>query len=281
MESLPNSYSRYVTSFDNTQIAYSVIQPTTKPHRWLIFLHGLGGDLSSWDQERKIVSHAGYGTIAVDLRGHGLSDRPRNEGAYSMQNFAEDIIAVLKQEDIQKSVIIGHCFGAMVTFVLEAMYPTTAKALVVIDTSYKPPTFGRIAADHRIINTIVSFLRNHAPTIHEVGHVNTAKFLGTRDFSAKRILSDVLHTSLRSYLNVCDQITHFNATDLLKRIHVPTLVITGVNDLIFPPSVAEDLHHRIKNSHIDFIDNGNHMVIINNPKDVTKDIQKFLNTINY
>lgn len=276
-----SSINKYTKSFDDTQIAYNVLPSESSSGHTLIFIHGLGGDLAAWDTERSLLYKAGYKTIAIDLRGHGLSDRPRYEGAYVLKNFVKDIIAVLKAEDIEKPVVVGHCFGAMVSLLLEAEYPSTSRALVLVDTSFKSPTFSPKAADHRIMNSIFSFIARHAPTVHENGHVNTAKFIGSTDFSARRILSDVLHTSLRSYLSVCEDIAGYDATKLLEKIHVPALIITGTEDLIFPPQTAEKLHHRIHDSHISYIEGGNHMVVINNPKDIVEDILTFLKNINY
>jgi 3-oxoadipate enol-lactonase len=280
MTDLPHSIGKFVTSFDNTQIFYNIL-PATDTNRVLVFIHGLGGDSAAWNTERKLLHDKGYTTIAIDIRGHGLSDRPKYEGSYAIDNFVEDVIAVLKNEKLGKVVIIGHCFGAMIAMKLEAEHPMTAKALILIDTSYKPPFFSLKPADHRIVNTIISFITRHSPTIHQAGHVNTAKFYGTTDFSARRILSDVLHTSLRSYLKVCDAIAHVNVKDLLQKITVPTLVLVGTDDLVFPPEVAEDLQQRIVGADIQYIDGGDHIVIINKPEDVAKDIGEYLTKINY
>jgi len=97
MDSLPNSTDRYAVSNGGAKIFYSA-SPGIHSDRWLIFLHGLGGDLTTWNPERKGLRDFGYSTLSIDLRGHGLSDRPRYEGAYQLENFVEDVIAVLKQD---------------------------------------------------------------------------------------------------------------------------------------------------------------------------------------
>src|SRR5687767_14776825 len=150
MTELSNSVGRYVTAPDNTRIYYNVLKvPESK--KLLVFLHGLGSDSAAWNLEREGLAKHGYSSIAIDIRGHGLSDRPRYEGAYSIDNFVEDTVAVLRQEEAQRVVLAGHCFGAMIALKVEADYPATARALVLIDTSFKPPVFSPSPADHRLM----------------------------------------------------------------------------------------------------------------------------------
>lgn len=280
MKSLPDSSDKYAISFDGIKISYN-IYTVDASSRWLIFLHGLGGDLNAWNEERVALQNLGYSTVAIDLRGHGLSDRPRYEGAYDISHFAHDILAVLKTENIENPILVGHCFGAMVTLYLEAYYPHTSSAIVLIDTSYKPPLFGKIVADHRILNSIISLVARHGPDAHKAEHVNAAQFKGLSEFSTKRIFSDVLHTSLKSYFAVSQYIIHMDLRTLLKKILVPSLIISGTDDLIFPPELEDDLRRRLHTKYIDYINGGNHMVVINNPEDVAIDIKKFLNKLRY
>lgn len=273
--------SKSIKSYDRTEIYYEVAHVSSSSRKFLVFLHGLGGDLTAWESERNSFHHLGYSTIAVDLRGHGLSGRPNNESSYSLNNFAFDILEVLRNEKAKKVALIGHCFGGMVALSLEGTYPKTSKALVLVDTSYKPPWFGQIATHSLFLQKIVRLIGEHIPEIRLKHHADFAKFKGSWDWDAKRLLSDILHTSLKSYLLLCDSLCQFNATELLQRISVPTLIIEGTRDSIFPPKVAKELNHRIKKSQIEFVDDANHIIIINNPKDLVIGIQKFLKKIKF
>ncbi|MBI3092747.1 MAG: alpha/beta fold hydrolase, partial [Candidatus Levybacteria bacterium] len=261
------SVANSIKSFDKISISYE-IDPSPHKKRYLVFLHGLGSDLTAWKSERETLRNLGFPTLALDLRGHGLSGRPDNESAYELGNFVKDVLSVLEKEGIEKPVLVGHCFGGMVAIALEGTYSKTSRALILVDTSYKPPYFGKKLAHNVLINKIVSIFANHVPNIGRAGHVDYKKFIGTWDYDPKRILADILHTSLRSYLLTCEQILGFDATSLLKRISVPTLVVEGTNDIIFPPHVASELHKRIKTSEVDFIPSANHILVLNNPGDL-------------
>ena len=102
-----------IKSSDGTHINYEISR-TKKNNHWLIFIHGAGGDLTAWRKERYFFHKKGYSTIAIDLRGHGKSERPKLLIDYSLDNFAQDVNTVLKHEKINNFSIISHCFGSMI-----------------------------------------------------------------------------------------------------------------------------------------------------------------------
>jgi len=53
-------------------------------------------------------------------------------------------------------------------------------------------------------------------------------------------------------------------------------VVEGSKDSVFPPEVALSLKNRIKNSEIDIVEQANHIIVLNNPVDLNKSIERFL-----
>jgi len=266
---------KVVKSFDDTEIYYEIKTFDSKqPH--LVFLHGLGGDLTAWNKEREFFHRHKYSTIAVDLRGHGMSGRPQDINKYHLKNFAKDIHTIINIEKVKKPVIIGHCFGGMVTMTLEAMYPKVSDTLVLIDTNYKTPFISNSPMEVMVLQSIIKHLATVTPEIAEPGHTDFSKFVNTGDINLLRIASDIMHTSLKSYLMIADNLLDFNATELLNRITVPTLVISGTEDSIFPPKVAAELASRIRKSKLDMVKGANHIIVVNNPNDLAVEIHEYL-----
>ncbi|MBI2039596.1 alpha/beta hydrolase [Candidatus Microgenomates bacterium] len=270
---------KYFTSFDGAKIYYHKTEKDKD--RWLIFLHGFGGDLTAWQKERAYFTKLGISTIAMDLRGHGLSERSNKKEFYNLENFARDVKALIEKESIKNAVMIGHCFGGMVTIYFQAQYPNYTHGLVLVDTSFKPPFIGDNRVAQVLVDHIISLMLKVVPNIKVEGHIDFNKFIGTSDLDFKRILSDILHTSLQSYLVLSKNLVNLDAKELLDKISVPTLVVEGKNDTIFPPEVAKYLHSRIKNSELDLIEGANHILVLNNPKDLEKSISNFLTKINF
>ena len=269
-----------IQSFDTTSIYYE-IDPPTPGKKYLIFLHGLTGDLSAWNAEREELRRLGYATLALDLRGHGLSAHPDRQNAYELDNFAGDVITIIRKERIEKVTLIGHCFGGMITLLLAGKYVIPLSSLVLVDTSYKAPYFSTVFPHHLLLMKLLKLLTAYVPSGAFPGHTNYKKFIGTGDFDLRRIAHDMMHTSLRSYFMVCEKLTHFDASNLLEDIHIPTLILEGTNDTIFPPHLVQALHHRLKRSLYELVPNANHVLVINNPKDLVKDMHTFLKRIKF
>src|SRR3990172_4626076 len=80
-----------------------------RPQFTMVFLHGFGGQAGQWKHQLRKYANANR-VIALDLRGHGQSDKPA--GSYTMAEIQSDLdkaLAVLDAAD--KIVLIGHSFG--------------------------------------------------------------------------------------------------------------------------------------------------------------------------
>ncbi len=270
---------KYLTSFDGAKIYYHKTEKDKD--RWLIFLHGFGGDLTAWQKERAYFTEGGLSTIAMDLRGHGLSERSNNKDFYKLGNFAKDVVALIEIEKLKNVVVIGHCFGGMVATYFQTQFPKISRALILVDTSFKPPFISPHGVSQVLLKHLFDLLVKIAPNINLHGHADFDQFVGTPDINLKRIFSDILHTSLKSYFLLCDQLIELDLKQLLSKIDVPTLIIEGAKDTIFPPDVAKYLNLRIKKSELDIIEGANHILVLNNPKQLEESIERFLVEINF
>ncbi|HBQ50513.1 hypothetical protein A3B42_00390 [Candidatus Daviesbacteria bacterium RIFCSPLOWO2_01_FULL_38_10] len=269
---------KYFESFDGAKIYYHKTEKDK--NKWLVFLHGFGGDLTAWSKERSYFSKLGISTIALDLRGHGLSEKSDKKDFYKLENFAKDLKELLKIESINNAVIIGHCFGGMVAIYFQAKFPNNSKGLVLVDTGFKPPFISNNPVAKVFADYLIRLLQS-LPDIKVAGHADFNKFQGTNDINFQRILSDILHTSLRSYLLLCSNFIKLDAGKLLDKIIVPTLVVEGTKDSIFPMEIAKYLHKRIETSELDLIEGANHIIVINNPVELEESIAEFLKKINF
>jgi pimeloyl-ACP methyl ester carboxylesterase len=278
MRHLRQYVSRTFSSFDEADIYYEVSNASSSAPV-LILCHGLGGDITAWDKERDYLLTKGYSTVALDLRGHGLSQRGDNEKFYAMDSFAQDILTLIQQEKLKEFIIVGHCLGGIVSLLLQGKYQTKAKGLVLVNTGYKVPFINGTLADSPVFKNIFARISKYALPIGTPGHVNFDNFIGTGDINIGRLFSDIRHTSLKSYLLICSSLLSFDGEELLKRIAVPTLVVQGKNDSIFPTAIAKELHKRIKNSELEIIPNANHVIVLNNPKDMAESLERFAEKI--
>jgi pimeloyl-ACP methyl ester carboxylesterase len=96
------------------------------------------------------MSSAGYRSIAVDLRGHGLSDMPGDDSLYTTDAMVAHVIDILEMLDVDRPVIIGHSMGGALGVHVALRAPGTVRALVLISSigfgAALPPVVGGVLA---------------------------------------------------------------------------------------------------------------------------------------
>jgi len=117
--------SHYVT-VDGARVHYKSVG---KGRSTIVFIHGWGGDLNVW-REQVAALHAKARLILIDLPGHGRSDKP---SSYSMRGFAKAVNAVLKHENVDNAVLVGHSMGGLVVSTVDRIYPARSRAVVTVD----------------------------------------------------------------------------------------------------------------------------------------------------
>ena len=267
---------REVKSFDGVKISYDIERVSKK---FLILLHGAGGDLNAWKKERKNFHKKGLSTIAIDLRGHGLSDRPKGVRDYKLDKFAKDVQAVIEKEKIRNFVMAGHCFGGIVAINYYKLYPKMAKAYVLIDTTYKAPQRLKFFFKNSKLMHFMNNLLSREKTRKKFKRVNFSKFVGTKDIDLRRIYSDITHTTLKSWLYTYQNIAKFDGTKTLEEMSQPVLIIEGQDDIIFNVLVAKKMHNLVKESKLQIVPRANHIIVINNPGILERDIYKFVESL--
>ncbi len=79
----------------------------------------------------------GHRVVAVDLRGHGRSDAPRQE--YTIEGFADDLAWMCDRLGIEKPVVVGHSLGGEISLALAASFTDLPAAVVAMDSTIVPP----------------------------------------------------------------------------------------------------------------------------------------------
>lgn len=159
------------------------------------------------------LTSAGYQTITLDNRGHGLSDKPHDPEFYSPAQMAEDAVALLDHLGIEKAAVLGYSMGARITAFMAFAHPERVAAVI----------FGGMGMN--LINgltdgnDIIAGLR--APDLSDLTHPTARQF---------RIFAD--HTgSDREALAACMETSRQPmARADVRRIDVPSLVAVGEAD---------------------------------------------------
>jgi pimeloyl-ACP methyl ester carboxylesterase len=102
----------------------------------LVFIHGWTCNIGFW--KANIPAFTGQTRVlAVDLPGHGASDKPENI-AYSMDLFARAVDAVMRDAGVERATLVGHSMGTPVIRQFYRLFPNRTRALVVVDGGLRP-----------------------------------------------------------------------------------------------------------------------------------------------
>jgi pimeloyl-ACP methyl ester carboxylesterase len=102
----------------------------------LLLSHGLMNDHSYFEPQLNELSDVRR-VVAVDLRGHGKSDKP--EQTYTIQGLADDLAWISDQLGLDGVVAVGHSLGGATSLQLAADSPDMVSAAIVLDSPVVPP----------------------------------------------------------------------------------------------------------------------------------------------
>jgi pimeloyl-ACP methyl ester carboxylesterase len=118
--------------------------PGASPRPAILTIHGLGQTAWIWAPiARRIAGSNGLRRlVAMDLRGHGLSDAPTEDGAYDLEVQARDVVAVAEGADLlngdgARVVLVGHGFGGIVATRAAAILGPSCAGLVLVDGGWE------------------------------------------------------------------------------------------------------------------------------------------------
>lgn len=102
----------------------------------ILLVHGLASNARLWDGPARALRKSGHQVIAVDLRGHGLSDKP--DSGYSPVEVARDIVEVIeshvrRDRRWHRPLVIGQSWGGNIVVELAARHPEVVRGIVAVD----------------------------------------------------------------------------------------------------------------------------------------------------
>lgn len=235
----------------------------------LVFANSLGSDFRIW-QEVAPAFLDRFRVILYDLRGHGLSDAP--PGPYSMDDHADDLLALFDALDVPSAAIVGLSVGGMIAQRIAVREPARVNALVLCCTAARIGTAEgwaeRIAiVEKHGIEAIADGLLKlwFTPAFRET---RASEYAGWRNM--------LVRTPIAGYAGTCAAIRDADLTGDAGRIAVPTLCIAGNEDGSTPPDLVQRTAALIPGAAFRVIERAGHIPCIERPRELTAAIQAHL-----
>src|SRR5574339_1170900 len=220
-----------------------------QPQRTFVFLHGFGGQAEQWHYQLQDFSLENR-VIALDMRGHGLSDAPAS--GYSMEQAITDLETALILLKVKgKFVLVGHSFGGAWATEYAIKHPDRVERLLLIATAgefqLRPLFKLGLSMPYTLLRLIGPLTRGwlSAPpsVLKQIYHHNLSKWIGWERF---------------------------------KCLTVPTLVIRGNRDRVFQKPLYAKVTESIPGAEDADIGVSGHMVMLERRDAVNRTIARFL-----
>jgi non-heme chloroperoxidase len=249
--------SHTVTGGGGTQI--HLVETGNATGRPILFIHGFSQCRLAWGQQMTSDLADDYRLVAMDMRGHGLSDKPRDAYADS-KLWADDVNAAIQGLQLVHPILCGWSYGSFVildyirhygedgiggvNFVGAITKLGSDEALSFISPEFLALLPGAFATDvEESVRSLTSLLR--LCFVREISDEELYFMLGYNLSVPPHVRQALLSRS-------------FDNDDLLPRLRKPVLITHGANDAIVKPAATDQHMARIAHAQLHMMANVGH-----------------------
>jgi 3-oxoadipate enol-lactonase len=181
----------------------------------VVLSSSLGATHTMWERQVPALTQH-FRVVRYDTRGHGLS--PVVPGPCTIQDLADDVVALLDRLDVERAHVVGLSLGGMTAIALAAGNPERVDALALLCTSAHLRAEGTGA----VADTVVS-------------RWYTDAFRHAHPDRVARAVATIASIPPEGYAACCEAIAAMDLRDDLASIKAPTLALAGADDPATPP----------------------------------------------
>jgi len=257
---------------DDAEIAYEVLGDGPP----VVLLHPFPASHGIWLPAAQHLI-ARYQLILPDLRGHGESGV--GEGPATMQKHAADISRVMDDLEIGRAAMAGVSIGGYILFEFWRQYRGRVAALALCDTKAgadaPPARAARLQAAAEVLERGVEpFVDSMLPKLigETTRHARPDLVDAARSMMLKMSPEDISLVQ-RGMAERPDSVP------TLKTINVPTLILTGDEDVITGVAEGQSMQQNISGSQMRVIGKAGHYAVWEQPEEAGKCLRQFLDAV--
>ena len=219
----------------------------------VIFLHGLMGALSNFEQTAKIIAHNGYRVIIPSLPIYTLPILKTS--AKGISRFLEKFIDDLKLKDVS---LLGNSLGGHVALIYTKNNPEIVNKLILTGSS---GLYEKTMGDSFPRREDYNYIKEKTQDVFFDPKIAT-KELVDEVFESVNSREKVIRI-----LAIAKSAIRHNMAKDLPNMNQDTCLLWGKNDTVTPPEVAEEFHKLLPNSDLFWFDKCGHAPMMEHPID--------------
>ncbi|MCC6573210.1 MAG: alpha/beta hydrolase [Planctomycetes bacterium] len=240
----------------------------------LLFVHGFPLSRGAWRKQISVFKKT-HRCVAPDLRGLGASATPG--GTITMAHMAEDLAALIAHLNAGPVTLIAHSMGGYVALAFARQFPKLLRGLVLVGTRAGADTpeaaqKRRETAEKVKIDGVKIVIDAMAPKMLSTINDDKAMHKQIRALMAPSSRDGVIG-GLLGMAERADREAE------MRKIRVPTLIITGSDDALVPPAESEKMAEAIKRSTLAIIPQAGHLVAFEKPREFNDALKDWLDNV--
>jgi pimeloyl-ACP methyl ester carboxylesterase len=276
-------------SFDGTSIYYE-----SRGHgEPIVLVYGIACQMNHFHYQVEHFSKT-HQVIIFDIRGHHLSEIPRDPENLSLSAIGMDLSYLLRTLGLKQAHFIGHSFGVPAMLSAYHNSPAIFKSLTFINGFAKNPIKGMFGLDlvEPFFHFINSRYKENPVLCSSLWRTITDSQLtawltgiaGGFNLKVAHFKDVEIYTKgvsqvpLNVFLPLFENMMTFDGMDIASKIEKPVLVMSGDHDLVTPQKFQHELHHMISGSEFISIAYGSHCCQLDFPDYVNLKIGEFLSS---
>lgn len=235
----------------------------------VLLSNSLGSTHRMWDaQLSELEQH--FRVVRYDTRGHGASPVP--EGPYSIDDLADDVVALLDRLDVESAHLVGLSLGGMTVLRVAARNPERARRLAVLCSG------ARLAPAQAWTDRAALVRAGGAGAVAAsvVERWFTAEHLSARPKERADWELMIASTPAEGYAGCCEAIAALDLRQELSDVTAPTLVIAGADDPATPPAKLQEIADGISDARLLVVSHAAHLANAERPDVVTPALSEHL-----
>jgi len=227
--------------------------------RPILFIHGFSQSWLAWRRQLSSDLANDYRLIAMDLRGHGQSDKPRD--AYGDRaEWADDVAAVIRDLHLEQPVLCGWSYGSLVILDYIRSYGEAALGGIGLVNA-----LSKLGSDEALA-VLTPELLSLVPGLFATDTEDSVRSLGSllRMCFVQEPDTQDLYLMLGYNLAVPPHVRQalfsrlIDNDDLLPTIRKPVVVVHGVKDAIVKPSIVEQHKAQLPHARVHMLPEAGH-----------------------
>lgn len=246
----------------------------------VLMIPGWGCSVYSFRFTLPALAEAGFRAIAVDLKGHGLSDKPRSPAEYTIDSLVDHLRDIVDALRLERPAMIGHSMGASLLYHFASRYPGRVASLGLLSPvglSGVPPMWIYHLLTPRFLVPVLRVIRPRLAVKVALARVYGKRGSFTEEdvdqyWAPIRLPESPL--ALRELLHSYDW--HAARRRRLETVAVPAIGVWGSLDHLMPTNEMEVYKRLIPGIELHEVVGGGHVVPEETPEEVNATLISFL-----